>query len=180
MSKPNDSSGPRISLISAAAENNVIGRDGDLPWRLPTDFAYFKRKTTGHAIIMGRKTYESFTHPLPNRVSIVMTRDESWSADHDKTHRVASLDEALDLAKQVDGVARDEVFVIGGGEVYRLALPIADRIYLTRVHVVADGDATFPDFGSEDWKLTSSDRRPADYRNVHPFTFEVWDRVRDQ
>lgn len=170
---------PRLTLIVAAAENQVIGRDGELPWRLSSDLARFKRLTMGHALIMGRKTYESIGRPLPGRASIVLTRNASWKAGHDGVVTTTSLDEAVQSAKAAETVSSTEAFVIGGGEIYRLALPEADRVQLTRVHSRVEGDATFPVLDKRDWQLVESEDHPADERNEHACTFEVWDRIRD-
>jgi dihydrofolate reductase len=164
----------------AASQNNIIGRGGDLPWRLPADLAHFKRLTMGGAILMGRKTYDSIGRPLPGRKSIVLTRDTSWRAIHDEVLVADSLDMAIEvaiaLAAQAEVENADEVFVIGGGEIYRLALPQADRVYLTRVHTTVEGDATFPALDLTEWRLASSEDHPADDRNEHACTFEVWER----
>ncbi|MEO0530109.1 MAG: dihydrofolate reductase [Planctomycetota bacterium] len=170
---------PQLALIVAAAENGVIGRDGGLPWRLPADLARFKRLTMGHAMIMGRKTYESIGRPLPGRVSIVLTRDENWRPEHDKVLVANTLEAAREAASRAEGVEADEAFVIGGGEIYRLALPGADRVELTRVRVEIDGDTSFPELQPHEWELTSTEERPADDRNEHACTFEVWERVRN-
>lgn len=168
---------PRLSLIVAAAENGVIGRDGDLPWRLPADLGRFKRLTTGHPIVMGRKTYESIGRPLPGRVSVVLTRDASWTAGNDAVLIATTLDGAVEAAHQAKGVSTDEAFVIGGGEVYRLALSHSDRVHLTRVHTEVEGDATFPELDQSEWRLVSSEKHPADEKNEHDCTFEVWERI---
>ena len=160
-----------VELIVAAAENGVIGRDGELPWRLPADLTRFKQLTMGGALLMGRKTYESIGRPLPGRLSIVLTRNPTWSSGHDEVRVVALLEDAIAAA----GDRRP--FVIGGGEIYRLAMPRADRVYLTRVHATVDGDATFPHLDEHDWRLVSSEEQPVDDRNEHPCTFEVWQRV---
>ncbi|WP_231933062.1 dihydrofolate reductase [Botrimarina mediterranea] len=161
----------------AASSNNIIGRGGELPWRLPADLAHFKRLTMGAAILMGRKTYDSIGRPLPGRKSIVLTRDVSWRAIHDEVLVAESLDQAIAIAAQAEVELKAQVFVIGGGEIYRLALPKADRIYLTRVHTtVVEGDATFPELNSSEWRLVSSADHPADERNEHACTFEVWER----
>ncbi len=159
----------RISLLFAVAENGVIGRDGDLPWRLPADLKRFKRLTIGHVIIMGRKTFDSIGRPLPKRRSIVITRDSAWH--HDGVTAVRSLEEALE---QADG--EEEVFVVGGAEIYALAWPRADRVYLTRVHAEVEGDVRLPDFDFSDWQLTGSETHPADDRHAYSFTFERWER----
>lgn len=143
----------RISLIVAVAENGVIGRDGDLPWRIPADLKFFKDTTMGKPIVMGRKTYESIGRALPGRTNIVITRDPDFSADD--VYVADGLDAALELA----GTA-EEVMVIGGAQIYALALPRTDRIYLTRVHATPVGDVTFPDIDPDVWLETSREERP--------------------
>lgn len=167
----------RLTLIVATAENGVIGHDGDLPWRLPADLARFKRLTMGHAMIMGRKTYESIGRPLPGRVSIVLTRDQDWQPEHDAVRVANSFAEAEEFVREAEGVADDEAFVIGGGEIYRLALPYANGVQLTRVQAVIEGDAFFPPLPSDDWTLISSEEHAADERNEHGYAFEVWNRI---
>ena len=132
----------RISLIWAMAENGVIGRDNRLPWRLPVDMKHFMTTTMGKPVIMGRKTLESMKSPLPGRTNIVLTRDPLWQRDGVQV--VGELSEALDLAEQqglIDGV--DETMIIGGAEIYALALPLAERLYVTRVHAEPAGMCTF-------------------------------------
>ena len=125
-----------LSMIAAAAENNALGKDNDLVWHLPDDFKHFKKRTSGHKIIMGRKTFESFPKPLPNRTHIVITRDRDYKIPYDNCLVVHSLQEALALVKD-DSLA----FIIGGGEIYKQALPYANRIELTRVHGTFEADA---------------------------------------
>lgn len=168
---------PRLTLIVAAAENDVIGRDGDLPWKLSSDLARFKQLTMGHALLMGRKTYESIGRPLPGRVSIVLSRDPTWLPNHDVVLVANTLDEALDRARGAKEVRHEQAFVIGGGEIYRLALPLADRVHLTRVHTTVEGDATFPPLDANEWQLVSSEKQQADEKNEYDCTFEVWERV---
>ena len=148
---------------AAVAANGVIGRDGGLPWHLPEDLARFKRLTLGHVLVMGRRTYESIGRPLPGRTTIVLTRQPQWAAGGVEV--AATLDEALDRAASID----DQVFVVGGTEVFAEALPIADRMALTLVHHDADGDTYFP---AVDW---------AQWREVHRephdgFTFVDYER----
>ncbi|WP_197526516.1 dihydrofolate reductase [Botrimarina colliarenosi] len=165
-----------MTLVVAAAENHVIGNKGELPWRLPADLAHFKRLTMGAPLIMGRKTYDSIGRPLPGRVSIVLTRDTAWRAIHDEVLVAESFDQAIAFADQAETENTDDVFVIGGGEIYRLALLQADRVQLTRVHATVEGDATFPALDPSEWRLVSSEDHPADQRNEHACTFEVWER----
>ena len=162
---------PRISLVAAVAENRVIGRSGGLPWRLPDDLKFFKQLTTGHTVIMGRKTFDEVKRPLPNRRNVVISRDPSFRPDGVTV--VPSLEAALAL-----GATLEEVFVIGGGEIYRLALPSADRLYLTVVHASVEGDTTFPDFDPTAWSLDEEVFHPADERHPMSFSFRTYSRVR--
>lgn len=161
----------RVSLVLAQAENGVIGAGGGLPWHLPADLRHFKALTSGHTIIMGRKTYESIGRPLPNRRSIVVTRDPGYSADG--IHVTHSLEEALALAGD-----DDEVFVIGGAELFREALPRAHRIYRTVVHGTVEGDVSIDAPPEAHWRVTERTHRPADAANPHAMTFEVLERRR--
>ncbi|MDO9174083.1 MAG: dihydrofolate reductase, partial [Actinomycetota bacterium] len=147
----------KIALIAALAENRVIGRDNMLPWRLPNDLKYFKAVTLGKPVIMGRKTWESLGRPLPGRTNIVISRQAGYAAPGGRV--VWSFAEALELAAQVarlDGV--DECLVIGGAEIYALALPHCHRLYLTEVHAAVDGDAFFPEFDRAPWHETKRER----------------------
>jgi len=160
---------PLVSAIVAAAENNAIGKDNHLLWHLPNDLRFFKRTTTGHPVIMGRKTYESVGKPLPNRRNIIVTRQAAYAAAG--TEVVHSLAAALEACTGVQ-----EVFVVGGAEIYQQALPFIDRIYLTRVHVVLPGDSFFPQLDEGVWRLVSEDHHPADDRHDYSYTFEIYDR----
>ncbi len=133
-----------ISLIAAISTNNVIGRDNKIPWHISEDFKRFKSLTMGHPIIMGRKTYESIGKPLPGRINIVITRDENYSPEGvDVVH---SVDKAVDLAKTKEG--SDEIFIIGGGQIYSQSMDLADKIYLTVVEQEVQGDIFFPDYSN--------------------------------
>jgi dihydrofolate reductase len=160
-----------LSIIAAVSENNVIGRDGGLPWRLSADLARFKRLTMGHAIIMGRRTWESIGRPLPGRTSIVISRQSNWRTEGASV--AGSLDAALEVARQSD-VDQSEVFVIGGAAVYALALPRAERLYLTRVHADVEGDVEFPAVDWNAWQLCEESHHAADERNDFAHTFQVW------
>lgn len=164
------SSKPIVSLVVAMARNRVIGKDGGLPWRLPDDLKHFKRLTLDHTVIMGRKTFEEIRQPLANRRNVVISRNPDFRPSGVTV--VPSLAEALAL-----GATEAEVFVIGGGEVYRQALPLADRIYLTVVHADIEGDTTFPSFDASGWALDSEEHHPADARHAWPFTFRTYRRV---
>ncbi len=163
---------PRISLIVAAATNGVIGRGGELPWRLSADLRRFKELTMGHAILMGRKTYESIGRPLPGRRMIVISRQPDFRADGAEV--VAGLDEAFGLAADRNDA---ECFVIGGSEIYGQTRPRANRVYLTRVHATVDGDAYFAPLNLSEWRLVSSTPIEADAKNEYPFSFEKYERV---
>ena len=160
-----------LSIIVAMSENYVIGRAGAMPWHLPADLKRFKALTTGHAIIMGRKTWDSIGRPLPERTSIVLTRDPAFAADGAIV--VPDLDQALDAAGD-----DDEPFIIGGGEIYRMALERAERLYLTCVHATLSGDTFFPNFSEQDWSLVSDERHAADEKHAYAFSFRVYERVR--
>ena len=157
------------------ADNGVIGRDNRLPWRLPADMKHFMSTTMGKPVVMGRKTLESMKAPLPGRTNIVLTRDPLWQRDGVQV--VRDLPAALDLAEQhglIDGV--DETMVIGGAEVYALALPIAERLYVTRVHAQPSGDVHFPPIDFSEWRLLSQQRHAADERHSEPCSIEVYER----
>lgn len=134
----------RITLLAAVARNRVIGRNGTMPWHLPEDLAHFKRTTMGHPLVMGRKTFDSIGRPLPGRRTLVVTRQPRWS--HAGVETAHSLPEALALAGPAD-----EVFVVGGGQLYAEAMPFAQRMVLTEVPDAPDGDAFFPEWAPEDW-----------------------------
>lgn len=157
-----------ISIIVAAAENNVIGNRGELPWRLSDDLRRFKALTMGKPVIMGRKTWESIGRPLPGRRNIVITRRAGY---------VAAGADVVDSGKAAVVAAGNaaEIMIIGGSEIYAVFLPAADRIYLTRVHAEVDGDAFFPAPG-DDWLLVSEEAHGADERNDHDVSFRVYER----
>lgn len=160
-----------ISFIVAVSENNVIGKDNKLPWRLPTDMKYFKNITWAMPVIMGRKSYESLGEPLKGRTNIVVTRNKNWKAEG--VHIVQSIDQAINVAAQTDA---KEIFIIGGAEIFVAALPSADRIYLTRIHENFDGDTFFPELKKEEWKLVSNRDCPPDEKNPYALSFQVWER----
>ena len=160
-----------ISIIAALAENRVIGVNNTLPWRLPNDLKHFRRLTTGHAIILGRKNYESIGKPLPERTNIVITRNRDFHADGCLIAH--SLDEALALASN-----DPEIFIIGGAEIYRAALARADRLYLTRVHAAIAGDTYFPEFDETEWQEISRERHATDERHAFDYSFVVFERIR--
>ncbi len=162
----------KLSIIAAVGENHVIGARGKIPWHLPADFKRFKELTMGHPIIMGNKTFESIGKPLPGRTNIVLAQDPNYAADGCLVAH--ALDEALALAKNAEG--GDEVFVCGGGQVYALTLPLANILYLTKVHGAFEGDTFFPKFNEGDWMLTSSEEHKKDEKNPFDFTFLTYQR----
>jgi dihydrofolate reductase len=163
----------KVSLIVAVAENGVIGRNNELPWRLSADLRRFKELTMGHAIIMGRKTFESIGRPLAGRRMIVVTRQPHFEAPG--VESVNGLDAALEAAARR---GEEEAFVIGGAEVFRDATARVNRLYITRVHARIEGDVFFPPLRQEQWRLTSAEQRHADANNEYPVTFEVYERTR--
>jgi dihydrofolate reductase len=164
-----------LSLVAAVAENGVIGRDGRLPWRLSADLRRFRALTTGHPIIMGRRTWDSIGRPLPGRTSIVVTRQTRFDTPHPEVHIVHSFDEALEAATKAPG-GESQSFVIGGAEVYAAALPYATRLYLTRVLAEVEGDARFPPLDWLEWTLMTTENHPADAKNEYAHSFEVYER----
>ncbi|MBL0742939.1 dihydrofolate reductase [Chryseolinea lacunae] len=164
-----------ISLIAAMAQNHTIGKNNDLPWRLPDDMKFFMDTTKGHHTIMGRKNYDSIPEkfrPLPNRTNIVVTRQLGFKAPGCLV--VHSLEKALEIA---ENNGEREVFMIGGAEIYSASLPLADRLYLTEIHAVIDGDTFFPAFAPTAWKETSRIKHASDSRHQHAFDFVTYDRT---
>jgi len=159
-----------ITMIAAAGANNELGKDGDLVWHLPDDFKRFKSLTTGHHIIMGRKTFESFPKPLPNRTHVILTRDPNYKTEHGIV--VHNMEAALAVT-----AGDEEPFIIGGGEIYKLGLEVADRIELTRVHGSFEVDTYFPEFDEKEWKLVRTESHPADEKHQYAFDYETWERV---
>lgn len=162
----------RLSLIVAMAKNRVIGHKNEMPWHLPADFAYFKKMTTGHPVIMGRKTFESIGRPLPGRRNIVVSRNPTFRADGVEV--VASLGQAINACDDQNECA--EVFVIGGAALYAEALPRVDRVYLTEVDTAPDGDTLFPALDKNQWCEIARERREADEKNVHAMEFVALER----
>jgi dihydrofolate reductase len=163
-----------ISLIVAASTNNAIGKDNKLLWHLPNDMKFFKNTTWGMPVVMGRKTFEALAgEPLPGRFNFVVTRNGDWRPGRDTVKVASNLSAALDLAKETDC---KETFVIGGGEIYAEAMPLADRIYMTRVHAVVEGDTYFPVIDEKDWRLVSELAFPADEKHACAYSFQLWQR----
>ncbi|MDQ6813441.1 MAG: dihydrofolate reductase [Bacteroidota bacterium] len=161
-----------VSLIAAASENNVIGKNNDLPWVLPNDMKYFKNTTWGMPLIMGRKTFESMKNePLPGRINIVITRQKDWRPAGAVV--VNNWNDAIFVANESDS---KEVFVIGGGVIFKDGIEKADRIYITRVHAVVDGDAFFPEINESNWKRDSTRDCFADAKHQFDYSFEIWNK----
>ena len=161
-----------LSHIVAASENNVIGKDGKLPWHLPNDFKYFKNKTWSMPVVMGRNTYESLDKLLPGRFNIVITTKQDWKRDG--VIVAHSLDESIARAKETDC---KEILIIGGAEVFKQSMEIINRIYLTRVHTNLEGDAFYPEIDKNKWKVTFEDPHPADEKHAFAYTFQTWERT---
>ena len=170
----------RLSLIVAMAKNRTIGLDGAMPWHIPEDLKFFKRVTMGHPVIMGRKTYQSIGAALPGRTNIVVTRNKDFeAADADVVH---DLSEALTKAKATEELwrpdgGREEIFVIGGADIYGQALPEAQRIYMTEVHQELSGDAFFPELAEGEWKETDRQDRDPDPPGGSAYSLVILDRV---
>ncbi len=161
-----------ISQIACMAQNRVIGKNGDLPWDLPEDMKFFREKTKGHAIIMGRKTFEAMPGgKLPKRLNVVVTRQKGYKAEGCEVF--SDIESAIEFCKTQTDQWGEEIFVIGGGEIYKQALPFTDRIYLTVIHKDFDGDAHFPDFATMDFEATEKKDREEPF----PFSFMTYDRV---
>lgn len=163
----------RLSLIVAMSPARVIGREGDLPWRLSSDLQRFKRLTMGHHLIMGRTTYESIGRPLPGRTSLVLSRNEDFSIADPAVKVVGNLEQAQQVAESAGDT---EAFVIGGGQIYQLALPHAERMYVTHVEAEVDGDAWFPEWNVTDWELISEESINADAKNEYSSMYRVYQR----
>lgn len=163
-----------ISLIAAASTNNVIGKDNKLLWHLPNDMKFFKNTTWGMPVVMGRKTYEALAgEPLPGRTNIIITRNKDWQPGRPGVRVVGSLEEAIGAAEETDA---KETFIIGGGEIYAQSMSIANRIYMTRVHMEVDGDAFFPAIDERSWKLVSNLDFGADEKHCCAYSFQLWER----
>ena len=161
-----------ISLVVAAAENNAIGKNNQLLWHLPNDLKFFKNTTWGMPVVMGRKTYESVNKPLPGRVNIVITRQAGWEAEG--TVVAKNLNEALEQAAATNC---KEIFIIGGGEIYKEAITIADKIYLTRVHATfADADTFFPIIDESKWQLSFNEDFEMDVKHAFAYSFQTWEK----
>ena len=160
------------SLIVAAAENNVIGKNNELVWNLPNDTKFFKNTTWGFPIIMGRKTFDTFRKPLPGRTNIVVTTKAGWEAEGAST--ATDIKDGLVKAGATNS---KQVFIIGGGEIYKQSMDIADSIYLTRVHAAPDGDTFFPVIDKSKWQLTSNEDFSPDEKHAYAYSFQLWTKI---
>ena len=158
-----------IIMIAAVAENNALGKDNELVWHLPNDFKRFKALTSGHHIIMGRKTFESFPKPLPNRTHIIITRQKNYQAEG--CIIVDSIEKALSICPK-----DEDSFIIGGGEIYTLGLAYTDKIEITRVHSSFEADAYFPEINKKDWKLEKYEFNEKDEKHKYDYTYETYIR----
>lgn len=163
-----------ISMIAAVSKNGIIGRDGDMPWRLSTDLKRFKKVTMGCPIIIGRKTFQTFGGPLPGRQNVVISRSPFEADGITNTH---SLEDAIKIASETahnDG--KDEVFIAGGGQIYKLGLLLADRLYITHIDAEIDGDTKFPNIDSETWNITHEENVPAGEKDNYATRYVIYDR----
>jgi dihydrofolate reductase len=158
-----------VTIVVAISENHVIGKDNKLLWHMPTDLKHFKEITTGHTVIMGRKTYESVGKPLPNRRNIIITRQ---NITIEGCEVVNSIETALSLCKD-----EAEVFIVGGAEIYKEAISLTDRIYLTIIHKEFEGDSFFPEINEQEWKEVFREDHQPDQKNLLPYSFVTLQRI---
>lgn len=159
-----------LSFIFAMDKNRVIGKNNDLPWRLPEDLKFFKRVTMGHPIVMGRKTHESIGRALPGRENIIVTRDNNYKAEGCTV--IHSVSEVERIGKE----SEEEVFVIGGSELFKATFDAADRLYITYIEEEFEGDTFFPEFDEKEWKLLSKDKGLKDEKNIYDYFFMIYER----
>ncbi len=164
-----------LCIVVAASENNVIGIDNTLPWKLSADLQHFKSVTMGHPLIMGRKTFESIGRPLPGRKTIVVTRQSDWSFDG--VDVVNTIDDAIVLGKELaESAGKDKIMLVGGADLYRQCLSKCHFVYLTRVHTSLHGDAFFPDLDEREWETLNEEPHEADGNNSYAYTFSLLKR----
>ncbi len=162
----------KFTIVVAVSENGIIGNAGELPWHVSSDLKRFKKITMGHCLLMGRKTFDSVGRPLPGRRTVVLTRDRDLSIEG---ARVAT--SWAELVSVCEAAEEDEVFVVGGAQIYRLALPHAEKVHLTRMHCVVEGDASFPELPKREWQLVWEEAHGAESEGGPAFTFQVWERA---
>lgn len=163
-----------LTIIAAAAENNALGKDNDLVWHLPDDFKRFKALTSGHFIIMGRKTFESFPKPLPNRTHVIITRQKDYEVP-ENCIVVSSLKKAIEICPE-----NETTYIIGGGQIYKQSMEIANKIELTRVHTEVEADTFFPEIEDKDWQLIASEFHPKDEKHQFDFTYLTYIRAQKE
>ncbi len=163
----------RIALVAALARNGIIGKGNALPWHLPADLRHFRRLTLGKPVLMGRRTYESIGHPLPERINIVVSRTPNYRAPGSIV--VSSLEDGIEAGIAMAGDC-EELMVIGGAALYRAALPLAERLYLTRIEAEVEGDVRFVDYEEAEWEEVAREEHPADARNPFPYRFVTLQR----
>ena len=161
-----------ISLVVAASENNAIGKNNQLIWHLPNDLKFFKNTTWGFPVIMGRKSFESVNKPLPGRTNIVITTNPDW-----KVETVIVVKNLKDAIQKAADTNSKQIFIIGGGEIYKQSMDIADSIYITRVHADLEGDTFFPEIDKSKWKLTSNQDFEADEKHAYSYSFQIWEKI---
>ncbi|MGG0187742.1 dihydrofolate reductase [Bacillus rhizoplanae] len=157
-----------ISLLVAMDKNRLIGKDNQLPWHLPADLAYFKKVTMGHPIIMGRKTFESIGRPLPGRTNIILTRNKNYEMEG------CEVIHSIDDVQKMDEQMNEEIFVIGGAEIFKEVLPFADRLYITKIEEVFEGDTFFPEINYDEWKEISVEQGVTDEKNPYTYAYHVY------
>ena len=162
-----------INVIVAKASNNVIGAKNDLIWHLPNDLKHFKNLTSGHPIIMGRKTFESLGRPLPNRTNIVITRDKNWQGEN--VEKEFSLEKAIESAKKIN----EDIYIIGGGNIYKQAMEFADVLYITEVHHEFEGDTYFPEIDEEIWEEVDRENFMKDEKHPYAYSYVTYKRIQD-
>lgn len=161
-----------LSIIVATANDNVIGKDNKLIWHLPNDLKYFKALTTGKTIIMGRKTFESLPMILPNRKHVVITRDKNYKVDDDRVEIIYSAQELEKLKNE-----NEEHFIIGGAEIYNLLMPMAEKLYITKINETFEGDAFFPQIDEKQWVIVDKKAGIVDEKNKHPHEFIIYEKA---
>ena len=162
-----------INVIVAKASNNVIGAKNELIWHLPNDLKHFKNLTSGHPIIMGRKTFESLGRPLPNRTNIVITRDKNWQGEN--VEKEFSLEKAIESAKKIN----EDIYIIGGGNIYKQAMEFADVLYITEVHHEFEGDTYFPEIDEEVWEEVDRENFMKDEKHPYAYSYVTYKRIQD-
>ena len=161
-----------ISLVVAVSENNSIGKNNQLLWHLPNDLKFFKNTTWGGVVVMGRKTFESVNKPLPGRTNIVITKQTNWSAEN-----VIVANSVSDAIQKARDLNFKEIFIIGGGEIYKESMHLVNRIYLTKVHTSIEGDTFFPELETEKWNLLSNKDFKSDEKHAFDYSFQVWEKI---